>query len=75
VAEVKIESNGFKKGDEIMFQGTTTGSFSQKASSMEIEHEQISYAEKGSILAIKTDRSVRAKDKLYVVKKIKQGSL
>lgn len=75
VAEVKIESNGFKKGDEIMFQGTTTGSFSQKSGSMEIEHKQISCAEKGSILAVKTDRPVRAKDKLYVVKKIKQGSL
>ncbi len=75
VAEVKIESNGFKKGDEIMFQGTTTGSFSQKAGSMEIEHVQIRCAEKGAILAVKTDRPVRTKDKLYVIKNIKQGSL
>ena len=75
VAEVKIESNGFKKGDEIMFQGTTTGSFSQKAGSMEIEHDPISCAEKGTILAVKTERPVRAKDKLYVIKNIKQGSL
>ena len=58
-----------------MFQGTTTGSFSQKAGSMEIEHKQISCAEKGSILAVKTDRPVRVKDKLYVIKNIKQGSL
>ena len=52
-----------------MFQGTTTGSFSQTAGSMEIEHEQICCAEKGSVLAVKTERPVRAKDKLYVIKK------
>jgi len=71
VAEVKIESSGFKKGDEIIFQGSTIGSFSQKAGSMEIEHEQIHCAEKGAVLAIKTERPVRAKDKLYVIKNIK----
>ncbi len=69
VAEVKIESNEFKTGDEIMFQGTTTGSFSQTAGSMEIEHKKISRANKGDILAVKTDKPVRTKDKLYVIKK------
>jgi len=69
VAEVKIESNEFKAGDEIMFQGKTTGSFSQTAGSLEIEHNKISHAKKGSILAVKTDRPVRIKDKLYVIKK------
>ena len=70
VAEVRIESNEFREGDEIMFQGKTTGSFSQIAGSLEIEHKKISHAKKGSILAVKTDRPVRTKDKLYVIKKV-----
>lgn len=69
VAEVRIESNSFNKGDEIMFQGKTTGSFSQVAGSLEIEHRQISRAEKGSVLAVKTKKQVRPNDRLYVIKR------
>ncbi len=41
VAEVKVESNKFAVGDEIMFQGPTTGVFSQTAESIEVDHKRL----------------------------------
>ncbi|MEA3515151.1 MAG: peptidase U32 family protein [Nanoarchaeota archaeon] len=65
VAEIKVESNEFNKGDEIMFQGPTTGVFSQKADSIEINHKQVNQAVKGEYVAVKTKKLVRVNDKIY----------
>ena len=65
VAEIKVESNEFSKGDEIMFQGPTTGVFLQKASSIEINHKQVNQAVKGKCVAVKTKKLVRVNDKVY----------
>ena len=67
VAEVKIHSAGISLGDEIMFQGPTTGLVTQKVESMQIEHESVDSAAKGTLIAIKTDKPVRRNDKLFVV--------
>ena len=69
VAEVKLQTGELKKGDEIMFQGPTTGVVSQTAGSMEIEHKKVDAAEKGSLIAIKTEKPLRRNDKLYIVRK------
>ena len=65
VAEIKVESNEFSRGDEIMFQGPTTGVFSQKASSIEINHKKVNQAVKGKCVAVKTQKLVRVNDKVY----------
>lgn len=66
-AEIKVESNEFAEGDEIMFQGPTTGVFSQKAESIEINHKKVDKAEKGKSVALKTVEKVRENDKVYVI--------
>jgi U32 family peptidase len=67
-AEIRVESNEFAPGDEIMFQGATTGVFSQKVESIEIHRMQVDRACKGSLVAVKADRPVRRGDKAYVIK-------
>ena len=56
VTEIRVESSEFACGDEIMFQGKTTGVFSQTAASIEAHHQKIESARKGMIVAVKTDR-------------------
>ena len=73
VAEIKVESNGFKQGDEILFQGKTTGFFTQTADSIEVDHVKINEAHKGTLVALQTNRRTRPKDTVYVIKKARQG--
>jgi putative protease len=68
VTEIRVESNGFACGDEIMFQGVTTGVFSQIATSIEARHQKIESARKGMVVAVKTDRLTRPRDRVYVIK-------
>jgi len=68
VAEIRVESNGFSLGDDIMFQGVTTGVFSQAAESIEVDHVKVSHAGKGLVVALKTGRLVRPNDRVYVIK-------
>ena len=67
-AEILVESNEFAPGDEIMFQGATTGVFSQTVKSIEIHRMKVGRACKGALVAVKTDRPVRRGDKVYVIK-------
>lgn len=69
VAEVKVESNEFKVGDAIMFQGPTTGVFSQTAESIEVHHKKVERATKGRLVAVKTVKLVRANDRVYLIKR------
>jgi len=71
VAEIKLEACSLKIGDEIMFQGPTTGVFSQKVDSMEINHKKVEKAEKGSRVGVKTEKLVRENDLVFLIKKRK----
>ncbi len=73
-AEIRVESNEFAPGDEIMFQGATTGVFSQKVESIEIDRIPVDRGCKGSLVAVKADRQVRRGDKVYVIKNQKSGA-
>jgi len=66
-AEIRVESNEFAPGDEIMFQGATTGVFSQTVEAIEINRKRVDRARKGASVAVKTDRQVRRGDKVYVI--------
>ncbi len=70
VAEIKIESNTFRIGDKIMFQGPTSGVFEQIAKSMQWHKKEADKAVKGQNIAIKVDKKVRKNDKVYVIKKV-----
>ena len=67
-AEIRVESTEFAPGDEIMFQGATTGVFSQHVKTIEINRMRVERACKGALVAVKADRHVRRGDKVYVIK-------
>lgn len=68
VAEIKVESNIFKKDDLLMFQGNKTGVLEEKASSLEIDHKKVKKAIKGKTIAAKLKNIVRTNDKVFVIK-------
>lgn len=53
-------------GDVIRIKGTTTN-FVQKVESMQIEHQPVTQAQKGSSVGLKVDQPVRKGDKVYKV--------
>ena len=67
VAEIRIESKGIKKGDELRIQGSTTATFKQKIRSMEKNHTKITAAKKGERVAIQVNQLVRKNDRVFLV--------
>ncbi len=67
VAEVVIESNSLRIGDNILIQGPTTGVIEQRVTSIEKNHRKTDKAKKGEVVGIKTERIVRANDKVFLI--------
>lgn len=67
VAEILIHDHSFSVGDEIMFQGKSTGVMLQEVVSLQVDHQQVETAEKGMLVALKTDAQVRTNDKVFVM--------
>ena len=68
VAEVQVQARSIGLGDNVMFQGPSTGVVELQIKSMQVEHGDVTSANKGMAVAIKVDERVRRNDKLYVVK-------
>ena len=68
VSEIMVESNVFRTGDTLVFQGPTTGVFEQIAESMEINHIQVAVSCKGQPIALKTAQVTRKNDQVYVLR-------
>lgn len=66
VVAIEITAEGIKVGDTLHFHGHTTD-FTQKISSMQIEHESVEEAGVGSNVGIKVGDRVRAHDKVFKV--------
>lgn len=64
VAVFKL-SAPLKVGDKVNIKGHTTD-FSQEIREMQVEHESVSEAKKGSELGVKVDDIVRVGDKIYL---------
>ena len=64
VAVVKITDGSIKVGDHIHIKGHTTD-FTEKVTSMQIEHEKVQVAEPGQDIGLKTTQPVRANDIVY----------
>lgn len=69
VAEIKLQAGSIKIGDNIMFQGPTTGIIEHKITSMEIGHKKAKEAGKGSNVGIKIQGIARKNDKVFVINK------
>jgi len=70
VAVVKVKKS-FKKGARLHIKGATTD-FYQEATSMQINHQDISQAPKGKEIGLKVDQRVREGDKVYLVEEVKE---
>lgn len=67
VAEIKVEGRDFKVGDELMFQGTTTGVKSLKVISIEENEKSVDIARKGTVVGVKLDEIVRENDQVFMI--------
>lgn len=65
VAEFKIESFDLRKGDEILIQGPTTGTFHFTAEEIRTDLSPVETAEKGTLCSVAVPIKVRRGDKLY----------
>ncbi len=69
VAQINVQENEFKIGDELVITGPTTGIVKMKVDNIkDYDGKEISEAKKGTIVTIKTPELVRKSDKVYVFK-------
>lgn len=66
VVAIEITAEGIKIGDTLHFHGHTTD-FTQKITSMQVEHQDVEEAPAGSNVGIKVGDRVRSHDKVYKV--------
>ncbi len=66
VVEIKVESNLFSKGDELMIHGPTTGVVNFKAEELMQNEKKVSKAKKG-IVTIKLNSKARKNDQIYLI--------
>ncbi len=71
VANIKVEGQTIKKGDEIAVIGPTTGCIIQNVDSMEIDNQPVEKAEKGKNVGIKLNELARENDRVYILKESK----
>ncbi|MCD4666210.1 translation elongation factor-like protein [archaeon] len=64
VAAIKLNDGSLKVGDKIHIKGHTTD-FEQTVDSMQIEHDKVQEAKKGSDVGIKVKDTVRPGDVVY----------
>jgi putative protease len=72
VAEIKVEGHEFKAGQELMFQGKTTGVLSQIAESIEIEGKTVEVAHQGISVGVKLSKPVKINDKVFIIVPIEE---
>lgn len=67
VAEIKVEARDFNVGDELMFQGPTTGVKTLKVISIEEDGKTVTTARKGSVVGVKLSDVVRENDQVFMI--------
>lgn len=67
VAEIKVEGRDFKVGDELMFQGPTTGVKTLKVISIEENEKSVEVARKGTLVGVKLTEIVRENDQVFMI--------
>jgi putative protease len=66
VVAIEVNAEGIKVGDTLHFKGHTTD-FTQKITSMQIDHKSVEEAPVGSDVGIKVKDRVRTHDHVYKV--------
>ena len=68
-AEIKIESNELKVGDDVLIIGPTTGTLELNVKSIQVRKKSVDTAKKGRNVAINCPEKIRKNDKVFVWKK------
>lgn len=66
VAAIELTSGSLKIGDKIKIKGATTD-FEQTVDSMQVEHEPVREADKGSSIGIRVKDKVRPNDQVFKI--------
>ena len=69
VAEILLDAQNLKVGDEILITGETTGAYEDVVEEIRLELEPVEKVEKGALFSIKTKELVRRNDKVYKIVK------
>ena len=72
VADIRVRTGGFKKGETLLFLGATTPAYRCKVLEMQTDHNPIEEAKKGEAVGVKLPFVVRPKDKVFLWKKKKR---
>ena len=67
VAEFKLETGPLKVGDEIFITGPTTGLVKTTVTEIQLDHQSVGEAPKGSYISIPVETKIRKSDKLYKI--------
>lgn len=71
VAEIKLESDSLSVGEDITVIGSSTGVLTDNVLSMrDMKDDEIDFAQKGSIVCIKTTKQLRPNDKIFKIRKV-----
>ncbi|NLO71072.1 MAG: U32 family peptidase [Porphyromonadaceae bacterium] len=65
VAEILLEAQNLKVGDEILITGETTGAYEDVVEEIRLELAPVSEVKKGDLFSMKTKELVRRNDKVY----------
>lgn len=67
VAEIFVEAQHIRKGDEILITGETTGAYEDFAEELRVDDKAVDIVKKGSYFSMKTRETVRRNDKVYKI--------
>ncbi|MBR6774915.1 MAG: U32 family peptidase, partial [Bacteroidales bacterium] len=67
VAEIRMETQDLKVGDDIMIIGPTTGVYEDKVSEIRVDLKPVESTEKGELCSIPVKDVIRRGDKVYKV--------
>lgn len=70
VAEILVETNTLKEGQEIYIIGEKTGVVREKVIAMKKNEKEISLAQKGDTITIKLSQVVRKNDAVYIIESL-----
>lgn len=69
VAEILMEAQHLRVGDEILITGETTGAYEDTITEIRLELAPVSEVKKGDLFSVKTKELVRRNDKVYKIVK------
>ncbi len=75
VAEILLQANDLKIGDEIYITGKTTGVVREKINEMQISHELVDFASRGSRVGVRLNSKVRENDEVYLIKRREEAEI